>query len=164
MPRSKSNESSTQVKVAVITAISAILVALITSPWWFEKVFSEQTPPPPAVLIKGFEDEQGDVNIKHNAPFKVYVRVSVAHGQGHYLYLIVDDGNGQWVQPPLGEIGEGTEYTGACYLGRQDGQSSLNKTYRIYAVVTNTPYEEGDQLNLSTVEAKSEVYELFRTH
>lgn len=153
----------TQLWVVAIPAIATVIVALISAPWWIGVLDQSQDRQPPEVTITAFEDENGDDVNKDDAPFKVFVRLTTSNAKGKYLYLVVDDSHGLWIQPELGKVGEVSDYTGYCYLGWENDADSLNKTYRIFAVITNTEYDERDRLDISTILASSDTIEMFRT-
>ena len=101
--------------------------------------------PTPIISILNVQSAASEPIDKNYAPYKVLVSGNISNAKGLYLYLIVDDTNKKWIQNPYGII-TGDTFTAPCYLGsRPDDPVAQNKTYIIYAVVTNNgSYKEGD--------------------
>ena len=100
---------------------------------------------------------------KNYAPSSVRVNGQVSNAMTSYVYLIVDDDKGEWVQPGLGEHVD-NEFAGNCYLGANNDAIWLNRFYTVSAVVTNKKYEVKDVIDRSTVVVQSNKIRLFRTH
>lgn len=115
------------------------------------------------VNISQITDQKGNEIKRDSAPFIVSVKGTVSNGHGKYLYLVVDDGNFEFIEPGLGFVIE-NNFTGNCYLGLQNSSQSLKKWYKIYAVVTVEKHEPYEHLRRETVITKSETNELFRKY
>ncbi len=117
----------------------------------------------PVVRIEdSLRDENGHLVANDSAPFHVGVRGTVAEATGLYLYLVVDNGRAEYIQPGLGQNIAG-DFEGDCYLGLKDDPSSLHKPYKIFAVLTDKVYHEYDSLDQASVQATSNLIELWRT-
>lgn len=99
---------------------------------------------------------------RQHAPFKVDVNGTVAGARDFYTYVVVDDGNAEWIQPGLGYNRDGAFYSTAC-LGLEKGEDSLNKWYSVFAVITNSEHKQFAHLDAATVRARTEPIRLFRT-
>jgi len=115
-----------------------------------------------SVSIAEITDENGNEINKSSAPFVISVKGSVTDIKGKYVYLVVDDGN-EWIEPGLGAI-TGKDFAGKCYLGEKISARSLNKWYKIYAVVTNASHDPYEHLRRETVIAQSAMIDMYRTH
>jgi hypothetical protein len=102
-----------------------------------------------------------DVDRQH-VPFKVNVNGTVAGARDLYTYVVVDDGNAEWIQPGLGYNRDGAFYSTA-YLGLERGEASLNKWYSVFAVITNSEHKQYAHLDAATVRARTEPIRLYRT-
>ena len=87
--------------------------------------------------------------------------VTSSWGGERYLPF-VDDGK-EWIEPGLGAI-TGKDFSGKCYLGDKTSKESINKQYKIYAIVSNTSYTPYEHLQRESVIAQSDIIELYRTH
>jgi hypothetical protein len=125
--------------------------------YWGDRIL----PDPQVTINANVEDEIGNAIDKNSAPYAVYVRGTVANAEGLFLYLVVDDGNAEWIQPGLGPVGH-TQFAELVYLGEPSGDASL-KRYRVFAVVVNKEHKVGDHLDNNTVKVYSNVVELIRT-
>jgi len=125
------------------------------------EIFPSQQPTSIVSIEDNIEDENGNPIDKSSAPFKVRVRGTVSNAQGLYLYLVVDDGNAQWIQPGLGQNVEG-DFEENVYLGIENDPDSLNKQYRIFAVVTDKEHRENEHLDRGRIKASSAEIDLFR--
>jgi len=115
------------------------------------------------VNIVSIADQNGNEITRNSVPFIISVEGTVANAKSLYLYLVVNDGNAEWIQPGLGANMD-KSFSGNCYLGEIQSSESLNKWYRILAVVTNTSHNKYDHLKRETVVAQSDVIKLYRTH
>ena len=77
---------------------------------------------------------------------------------------MVDNGV-EWIQPKLSWV-TSTDVTkrfeGYCYLGEINNPASLNKMYKIFAIVTDRKYKEYKHPDKRTIRANSKEIELFR--
>jgi hypothetical protein len=103
------------------------------------------------------------VDNKH-APFKVRVEGVVSNAKNYYVYVVVNDGYAEWIEPVTG-LGANVDgnFSCECYLGESGKDKYLNRLYKVYAVVTNREYKEFKKLDRKTIKAKSDEIELFRT-
>lgn len=101
--------------------------------------------------------EKGGPVDRSNAPYTIKVKGTVRNAKTAFTYLIVDNGNGQYIQPVSSTLGPAVDgpFTGNCYLGVKDDAKSLDKTYTVFAVVTSRQYNEYNLLNQTTILAKS---------
>lgn len=99
---------------------------------------------------------------RDSAPFTVMVEGEVRNSQGLYVYLVVDDSNGKWIQPGLGYNYSGV-FKEKCFLGEEKARDSFNKNYRVFAVVTSEEHLPAEQLKRETIRAQSRVIKLHRT-
>lgn len=99
----------------------------------------------------------------NQAPYEVPITGTVLHAKDKYLYLIVDDGQGKWIQPGLGD-GKDRNFSGTAYLGQKNETASLNKFYSVFAVVVDE--KQDDQfglLDIKKIKAESNTITLYRT-
>jgi len=118
-------------------------------------------------IFDNFTSSEGDssgipVNKKY-APWKVRVEGQVSNAMNSFVYLIVDDDNGEWIQSGLGQHID-KEFSGTCVLGANNGRSWLNRYYTISSVVTNKKYDDYQILDRSTVIVQSNKIRLYRAH
>ncbi len=148
---------------AIMTWVGVVLLignlGVFVWRYWGGTIF----PDPLVTINANFEDQTGNAIDKKSAPYAVNVRGTVTNAKGLYLYLVVNDGNADWIQPGLGQVGH-EQFAALAYLGEPSGELSLNKTYRVFAVVVNREYKVGDHLDNTTVKGYSNVVELVRTH
>lgn len=102
----------------------------------------------------------GDIN-PEKAPFAVRLDGTVTHLGTKYLYLIVDDGNAEWVQPGLGGKYDGRFYATA-YLGIKDDPKSIGKWYSVYAVVSRSTHNPYQKLDRAALVAQSDIIRMYR--
>jgi hypothetical protein len=105
---------------------------------------------------------ESEVNPK-DAPFEIELSGTVTKATSMYTYVVVDDGNAEWIQPGLGENRDGSFYTSA-YLGLEKGNDSLNKWYTIFAIVTNEEHKAYQHLIPASVQVRTKPIRVFRTH
>lgn len=102
---------------------------------------------------------------KENAPFKIQVKGTASNINNLYVYLVVVDNGVEWIQPKLSWV-TSTDVTkrfeGYCYLGEINNPASLNKMYKIFAIVTDRKYKEYKHPDKRTIRANSKEIELFR--
>jgi hypothetical protein len=98
------------------------------------------------------------------APFIVRVKGTVSYARRFYVYLVVNDDHAEWIEPTTG-LGANVngDFSGKCYLGVKDDRNSLDKWYKVSAVVTNREYEEYEKLDRKTLIVQTTTIELFRT-
>ncbi len=115
-------------------------------------------------ITDDIRDSEGNRIDKDSAPFKVRVSGEALNARPFFVYLVVDNGNGQYVEP-VGSLGSNVDgpFSGYCYLGLRDDPGSLKQAYTVFAVVANREYEEYALLDRSTVLAKSNQLLLIRT-
>jgi hypothetical protein len=140
----------------------ATLIFAILSIGIIGMVFNFQKPK--VTLTSDVRDIAGLQVELNKAPFQVRVRGDAKNAQNHFVYLVVDDSHVLWIEPLQG-LGPKTkgDFVALCYLGIQSDTMSINKPYRIFAVVTNKPYSDYDHLDKETVIAQSNAIELVRT-
>lgn len=115
------------------------------------------------IQISAIKDEGGHVVAINAAPRIIEVEGRVSGTEGLFVYLIVNDGYADWVQRGLG-ANVRRAFTGRCYLGAENQQESLNKFYRVFAVVTSKEHGPYDQyLDRNSIASVSEEIKLFRT-
>ena len=109
-------------------------------------------------------DAGGNQVDKNQAPFKIRVDGEAMNAKSNFVYLVVDNGNDQYIEPTR-SLGAGVEgpFSGYCYLGELDDPSSLGQSYRVFAVVVNRAYSDYNTLDNTTVLAKSVPLLLVRT-
>lgn len=112
---------------------------------------------PPSVFIRIGES----IVDLEKAPFEVTIVGTVSHAKNKYLYLVVDDGRAEWIEPGLG-YGYNGEFYGKAYLGIKDDINSLNKWYSVFAVVVDKEHNKFSHLDKKVVKAKSEIIRLYR--
>ncbi|MBN1638757.1 MAG: hypothetical protein JW866_07310 [Ignavibacteriales bacterium] len=117
---------------------------------------------PTKVKIAFYGDQNHNEIEDKSAPFIIYIEGTVSNAKDKFLYLIVDDSNALWIQPGLGANING-EFSGNYYLGIKDDPNSLNKWYKIFAVITNKEYKAYEHLDMKTVIAESKKIKLYRT-
>jgi hypothetical protein len=120
-------------------------------------------PSPTVTISDNVEDENGDPIAKNSAPFKIRVNGTVSNAEDLYLYLVVNDGNAAYIQPEDLVLEANGAFEGYCYLGIGDDPESLNKEYEIFAVVTETEYDDYKHLDQKTVKARSNTISATRT-
>ncbi len=128
-------------------------------------LFTACLPPsstPKVSINNDIRDENGQIINKKSVPFKIHVTGNVSDAQDFYLYLVVKNDNGEYIQPGLGQGMDG-DFAEYCYLGIESDSKSLNRQYKIFAVVTDKKYEASEHLNRGTVKASSTTIDLFRT-
>lgn len=113
---------------------------------------------PPSVSLRM---DTGTINAEQ-APFEVPIQGTVARAQKSYLYLIVDDGNAEWVQPGLG-YGYDGEFFAKAYLGIKDDTKSRDKWYSIFVVVCSQEHKKYEHLDRKTTLAISQIVRFYRT-
>jgi len=97
------------------------------------------------------------------APFSVFVRGKVENANLSYTYLIVNDHVHEYVQPTSGfGYGVNSDFSGYCYLGKENDPNSENKNYSISAVIVNREYNEYDHLDRGSIIAESNKLLLYR--
>lgn len=119
--------------------------------------FQSPTLPGPAVTLA----LASDVDPQH-AAFTVEVTGTVAGATRLYTYIVVDDGNAEWIQPGLGYNRDGVFHSRA-YLGEAKGEASLNKSYSVFAVITSSQHNPYQHLVAGSVKARTEPIRLHRT-
>ncbi len=108
----------------------------------------------PVIEIYEVKDENHQPIVEEEAPFKVYVTGEVANAEELYTYLVVDDGNHEYIEPGLG-FGIDKAFSGYAYLGIIDDPASFNKWYHVFAAVTEKKYKPYQYLERETVKALS---------
>ena len=81
------------------------------------------------------------------------------------LYLVVHDGTTAWIQSTigLGYMSSNTlDFFGHCTLGTEQETSSIARSYSVFALVTDIKYERYQQLDETTVLARSPSMALLR--
>jgi len=122
------------------------------------RVLSDTDIPKPSLTLTLAPDVNPD-----RASFKVAVSGTVADAKQLYTYLVVDDGNAEWVEPGLGFNRDGPFFSTA-YLGLETDERSLNKWYTIFAAVTDKEHKEYQHLISSAVRARGSPIRVYRTH
>jgi len=99
----------------------------------------------------------------YNVGFRVEIRGNVSCNKDLFVYLVVNDYHAEWIQPTagLGKYVDGP-FDGYCYLGVIDSPDSINKTYKVFAVITSKAYNEYEHLDKETLVAKSNEIRLIR--
>jgi hypothetical protein len=105
---------------------------------------------------------EGNGSALIEAPYAVLVKGTASIADGSYVYLVVNDGNAEYVQPDLVQLANGN-FEGYCFLGEEKDPNSINKMYSIYAIVTDTKYGANARLNHGTINAVSNAIDLYRT-
>ena len=154
----KTTKSASTILMSIGIVLLVGNLAVLAWRYWGERFF----PKPQVTINANVEDEIGGAIAKDSAPYIVYVRGTVANAEGLYVYLVVDDGNAKWVQPGPAHIAQ-QQFAEKVALGEPTGVGSLNKRYRVFAVVVNREYGNGQKLDSNTVKATSNVVELIRT-
>lgn len=119
----------------------------------------------PAIMIDAITDARGEPVDKTNAPLIIHVTGKVVNAMNLYFYLVVHDGDAAWIQSTIGLghiVSNSFDFFGHCTLGSPHEGSSIDKRYRVFAVVTDTEHERYRRLDETTVLAKSNLIELFR--
>lgn len=119
----------------------------------------------PAIMIDAITDARGEPVDKANAPLIIHVTGKVVNAMNWYFYLVVHDGDAAWIQSTIGlghMVSNSFDFFGHCTLGSPHERSSIDKRYRVFAVVTDTEYERYQRLDETTVLARSNLMELFR--
>ncbi len=106
-------------------------------------------------------DKMGKLIDNNNAPFEIVLKGTCSNTKDKFLYLVVEDENIQFVQPGLGINYDGP-LEGHCYLGQKGNIKSLNKTYKVFAVVVNRSYQAHEVLNRGTIIIESQKISLKR--
>jgi hypothetical protein len=99
--------------------------------------------------------------INNGTGFRVLVEVHATCPNGLYTYLVVRDGNKDYIEPPvnLGRIPEGV-YRDTCYLGTIN--AGFPKIYTVFAIITTTPYNEYEHPDPKTINCTSNKITLTR--
>lgn len=136
-----------------IGIIAGLIVALIIAVigWFLLK--------PPSVAIR---IDTGRINLE-TAPFEVPIQGTVSRAKGKYLYLVVYDGNAEWIQPNLG-YGYDGEFMVSAYLGIQNDEESKNKWYAVFAAVCSQEHKKYEHLDRTETIVTSEIIRLYRVH
>ena len=109
-------------------------------------------------------DERGRSVDKKQAPFNVRVKGEVSNANSFYTYMVVQDGNVQWIEPTANfGYNINGEFSGDCYLGEINSPNSRKKPYKVFAVVTDREYKEYEHLDRKTIKAQSNAIDLIRT-
>ena len=128
------------------------------------KPSSQQTPQPIIKISTDLIDNKGENINKKQAPFNVRVKGNVSNANNFYTYLVVQDGNVQWIEPTANfGYNINGEFSGDYYLGEIDNPNSLHKPYKVFAVVTDKEYKEYEHLDRKTIKAQSNTIDLIRT-
>ena len=109
------------------------------------------------------KDVAGRTIDKRAAPYQVYVKGTVSNAGNLFCYLVVDDGNAEWIEPGLGKGIDG-EFDGNCNLGIKDDNRAMNKPYVVFAVVTDKEHKEYEHLSRESTRAVSRRIKLYRTN
>jgi hypothetical protein len=123
--------------------------------------WAEIIPDPQITISTNLEDKVGNILDVKDAPYEIFVRGTLSNTKKLYVYLVVDDGNAQWIQPDV--TNTNSEFTGYAYLGEPNDQPSNFKRYSVYAVLVDKKYKVKDKLDTASVIAYSNRVELIRT-
>lgn len=154
-PRKKTKRG-TKKPHQIILILSILLLIVAAAVFSYRHWFLPQVS-----IDKRIMDERGSAVDKNKAPFRIFVDGSVSNAEGLFLYLVVDDGNAEYIMPGLGQ-GYNGNFSGTCYLGVEDDPKSLNKRYIVFAVVTDRKYKKFEHLNRTSMKATSNRIKLFR--
>ncbi|MBN1638756.1 MAG: hypothetical protein JW866_07305 [Ignavibacteriales bacterium] len=168
-----------------LASIIALIIAILSTPWslknkiaililitigiistnYFILKSSVERVPPNITIVDDIRDEHHNPIEKDSSPFKVYVKGTVSNAKDLFVYLVVCDFNYEWIQPVecLGANID-KEFSGYCYLGIIDDPNSINRWYKIFAIVTNKKYKEYEHPNRKSIIAESNKVDLYRTH
>jgi hypothetical protein len=119
----------------------------------------------PRIVINDITDARGDQVDKTKAPFLIHVTGTVVNARNLYVYVVVHDGEGATIQSTMGlgyMISDSFDFFGHGTLGLQEETASLDKSYGVFAVVTDKEYERDQKLDETTVITQSHVITLFR--
>jgi hypothetical protein len=108
-------------------------------------------------------DITGTLVDKRAAPYQVVIKGTASNAGNLFCYLVVDDGNAEWIEPGLGKGIDG-EFNGNCHLGIKDDPRSLNRQYVVFAVVTDKEHKEYEHLSRESRRAVSHRITLHRTN
>jgi hypothetical protein len=98
----------------------------------------------PKICITSVLDSDGITPVnKSSAGFEITLKGSIVDADHRFLCIVVDDMYHKYVQPNAEEIITNT-FLKKCYLGIKDDSASINKTYTVFAAVTNREYTEKD--------------------
>lgn len=154
----------------LLLGITLLIIGALTQRFNFTPIIAHNftlgpTPAPSITINLVIKDEKGNVipNPRESAPYNIQLNGTVINAENLFVYLIVDDGYAQFVQPGLGQ-NTSRDFAGSSYLGIESDSRSLNKLYKIFAVVTDKKYKEYDVLEQSTIKARSNIIEALRTH
>lgn len=144
---------SHKMKNLCIGIIAGLIVALILAAigWLLLK--------PPSIAIR---IDSGKIDLEA-APFEVPIQGTVSRGKGEYLYLVVNDGNAEWIQPSLG-YGYDGEFVASAFLGIEDDNESRNKWYVVFAAVCSQEHKKHEHLDRTETIVTSEIIRLYRVH
>ena len=106
-------------------------------------------------------DKMGTLIDINNAPFEISIKGNCSNVKDKYLYLIVEDENIQYVQSGLGLNYDGA-FEGKCFLGESGNDKSLNKNYKVFAVIVNRSYQPFDVIDRETIVIESQKINLKR--
>ena len=118
---------------------------------------------PIVAIDSDVKDIAGRTIDKWAAPYQVYIKGTVSNAENLFCYLVVDDGNAEWIEPGLGKGIDG-EFDGNCNLGIKDDARALNKQYVVFAVVTDKEHQEYEHLSRESRKAVSRRIKLYRTN
>jgi hypothetical protein len=153
-------QQSTRV-ILVITFMAGTVALAGIGSWTYVAIHSPKAPDgqgdPPAVAVS----IRINVINPAKAPFDVSVEGSVSRAAERYLYLVVDDGNAEYVEPGLG-YGYDGGFSAKAYLGIKEDPNSKNKDYSVFAVVCTQEHKEYEQLDRKSVLATSQTIRLHR--
>jgi hypothetical protein len=119
----------------------------------------------PMITIDNITDRRGNKVDEKNAPYIIHVTGTAVNARDLRLYLVVNDGNTAWIQSTigLGHISSNVaDFFGHCTLGTPQETSSIARSYRVFAVVTDIEYERDQKLDKTTVIARSHSIALLR--
>ena len=148
-----------------ITVLVLVTFGIISSQYFILKATSYKQPTPNITIIDDIRDEQNNVIQRTASPFKILVRGTVSHANNLFVYLVVCDFSAEWIEPVecLGANID-KDFSGYCYLGIIDDPNSMNKLYKVFAVVTDREYKSYEHLDRKTIKAESNKLDVYRTH
>jgi hypothetical protein len=145
--KKRSSAIDVAIWVAIITALSAIIVELINH-GSFDNLFHQSIPSPTISISSDVRDISDNPIAMNSAPFQVSVQGTVSdtvsNTNGLYVYLIVVNKYHQYVQPVQPGVGSnvGNKFSNLCQLGEKDNPDAYGQKYTIYAVVTDKLYTD----------------------